>query len=163
MNATLIEVDELTSKVLDCYEDDAREQTLQELKAQYGESAVTEVLEEIDTLKADGTFFGTIDYNTVKNNNDGAIKALCLHVSHDCDLRCKYCFAGTGAFGGGRSIMSYEVGRKAFDYLIAHSANRKNLEVDFFGGEPLMNMDVVKRLVTYGRELEKKHEGHHYE
>jgi uncharacterized protein len=86
------------------------------------------------------------------------IKAMCLHVAHDCNMRCGYCFAGTGDYTGARSLLSRKVGRKAIDFLIARSGNRRNLEIDFFGGEPLMNFDVVKDLVAYGREQEKLHD-----
>lgn len=86
--------------------------------------------------------------------SEPVLKALCLHISHDCNLRCKYCFAGTGDFGGQRSMMSFEVGKKAIDLLIKESKHRKNLEVDFFGGEPLMNFDVVKQIVDYARSRE---------
>ena len=92
--------------------------------------------------------------------NCGVLKAICLHVAHDCNLACKYCFAGKGEYDGQREIMSYEVGKQALDYLIANSPGRRNLEVDFFGGEPLMNWQVVKDLVAYGRELEKTNDKH---
>ncbi len=85
------------------------------------------------------------------------VKALCLHIAHDCNLACRYCFAEEGEYHGRRALMSYEVGKKALDFLVANSGNRINLEVDFFGGEPLMNWDVVKQLVSYGRSLEKPH------
>lgn len=85
------------------------------------------------------------------------IKAMCLHIAHDCNLRCKYCFAGTGAYQGGRSMMSAETGKKAIDFLIKHSQGRRNLEVDFFGGEPLMNFEAVKEVVEYARSKEKEH------
>lgn len=85
------------------------------------------------------------------------MKALCLHIAHDCNLACKYCFAEEGEYHGRRALMSLEVGKKALDFLVANSGNRRNLEVDFFGGEPLMNWDVVKELVKYGRSLEKEH------
>ncbi|GHV29321.1 thioether cross-link-forming SCIFF peptide maturase [Clostridia bacterium] len=84
------------------------------------------------------------------------IKAACLHISHDCDLRCRYCFAGAGAFGGKRMNMSLDVGKKAIDFLLKRSLSRKNIEVDFFGGEPLLNFDVVQGVVSYAREQEKK-------
>ena len=84
------------------------------------------------------------------------VKALCLHIAHDCNLACRYCFAEEGEYHGRRALMSFEVGKKALDFLIANSGNRRNLEVDFFGGEPLMNWDVVKRLVEYGRSQEEK-------
>ena len=83
------------------------------------------------------------------------VKALCLHIAHDCNLACKYCFAEEGEYHGRRAIMSYEVGKKALDFLVQNSGNRVNLEVDFFGGEPLMNWQVVKDLVRYGRSLEE--------
>lgn len=86
------------------------------------------------------------------------VKALCLHIAHDCNLACQYCFAEEGEYHGKRELMSYEVGKKALDFLVANSGNRRNLEVDFFGGEPLMNFQVVKDLVAYGRSLEKEHD-----
>ena len=86
------------------------------------------------------------------------VKALCLHIAHDCNLACRYCFAEEGEYHGRRALMSYEVGKKALDFLIANSGSRRNLEVDFFGGEPLMNWQVVKDLVAYGREQEKLHD-----
>ena len=85
------------------------------------------------------------------------VKALCLHIAHDCNLACRYCFAEEGEYHGRRALMSFEVGKKALDFLIANSGNRVNLEVDFFGGEPLMNWDVVKQLVEYGRSQEAAH------
>ena len=85
------------------------------------------------------------------------VKALCLHIAHDCNLACRYCFAEEGEYHGRRALMSFEVGKKALDFLIANSGNRVNLEVDFFGGEPLMNWEVVKQLVEYGRSVEKEH------
>ena len=88
------------------------------------------------------------------------VKALCLHIAHACNLKCEYCFAGEGEYHGDRALMSPEVGKKALDFLVENSGNRRNLEVDFFGGEPLLNFDVVKELVKYGRELEKSHDKH---
>lgn len=90
-------------------------------------------------------------------NRQTVVKALCLHIAHDCNLACKYCFAEEGEYHGRRALMSYEVGKKALDFLVANSGNRINLEVDFFGGEPLMNWQVVKDLVAYGRSLEEPH------
>lgn len=90
-----------------------------------------------------------------KEKRQTVVKALCLHIAHDCNLACKYCFAEEGEYHGRRALMSFEVGKKALDFLVANSGNRVNLEVDFFGGEPLMNWDVVKQLVAYGRSLEK--------
>ena len=88
-------------------------------------------------------------------NRSQVVKALCLHVAHTCNLNCSYCFASQGKYQGDRALMSFEVGKQAFDFLIANSGSRRNLEVDFFGGEPLMNWEVVKRLVAYAREQEK--------
>ena len=93
----------------------------------------------------------------LKQKSAGIVKALCLHVAHTCNLNCSYCFASQGKYHGDRAIMSFEVGKQALDFLIAHSGTRRNLEVDFFGGEPLMNFDVVKRLVAYARSVEKEH------
>ena len=90
-------------------------------------------------------------------NNSNVVKALCLHVAHTCNLNCSYCFASQGKYRGERALMSFEVGKQAFDYLIANSGTRRNLEVDFFGGEPMMNFDVVKQLVAYARSVEKEH------
>lgn len=90
-------------------------------------------------------------------NNSKVIKALCLHIAHTCNLNCSYCFASQGKYQGERALMSFEVGKQAFDFLVANSGSRKNLEVDFFGGEPLMNWDVVKQLVAYARSIEKEH------
>ena len=89
-----------------------------------------------------------------KQRQAGVVKALCLHVAHTCNLNCSYCFASQGKYHGERAIMSYEVGKRALDFLVESSGNRTNLEVDFFGGEPLMNWDVVKQLVAYARSIE---------
>ena len=91
----------------------------------------------------------------LKDKRQTVVKALCLHIAHDCNLACKYCFAEEGEYHGRRAMMSFEVGKKALDFLVANSGSRVNLEVDFFGGEPLMNWDVVKQLVEYGRSLEE--------
>src|SRR5699024_7933092 len=97
------------------------------------------------------------DLATHKEHSPQVIKAMCLHVAHTCNLNCSYCFASQGKYHGKRALMSYEVGKQAFDFLIANSGSRRNLEVDFFGGEPLMNFKVVKQLVAYAREQEKIH------
>lgn len=107
------------------------------------------VLEDISELKAEG-YLSEAPENGQIIKREPVLKALCLHISHDCNLRCKYCFAGTGPFGGNREQMSYEVGKRALDLLLKESGNQRNLEVDFFGGEPLLNLDVVERLVAYG-------------
>ena len=124
---------------------------------QYAADDVREAYGELYELKKAGQLFAEDDYIDVSRYIPvGApVKALCLHVAHDCNLRCKYCFAEEGEYHGRRALMSFEVGKKALDFLVANSGNRVNLEVDFFGGEPLMNWDVVKQLVEYGRSLEK--------
>ena len=144
-------------------EEGFRQEITDKMLAKYGEDITAEdmkdVFEDLDELEENGTLFtvdvykeGVIDFK----KRQTVVKALCLHIAHDCNLACRYCFAGKGD----RSLMSLEVGKKALDFLVANSGNRRNLEVDFFGGEPLMNFDVVKELVAYGRELEKTHDKH---
>lgn len=121
---------------------------------------IKEVIEDIDQLKREGALFTNDIYEEYIHDfkqRSTVVKALCLHIAHDCNLACRYCFAEEGEYKGGRALMSYEVGKQALDFLIASSGNRKNLEVDFFGGEPLMNYKVVKDLVKYGREQEVLH------
>lgn len=126
----------------------------------YPAEEVEEALEEIqylidseELLTKDVYHDYVVDFKKRKT----VVKALCLHIAHDCNLACKYCFAEEGEYHGRRALMSFEVGKKALDFLIANSGNRRNLEVDFFGGEPLMNWEVVKQLVEYGREKEKEY------
>ncbi|EHL14815.1 six-Cys-in-45 modification radical SAM protein [Peptoanaerobacter stomatis] len=121
----------------------------------YTKDEIEEALEEINALRDDGQLYTDNDYidNIIVSNHTNVIKAMCLHVAHDCNLRCSYCFASQGDFGGDKEIMSFEVGKKALEYLVENSGNRKNLEVDFFGGEPLMNFEVVKKLVDYGNKI----------
>ncbi len=121
---------------------------------------INEVMDDIEELKKDGALFTRDiyeDYIKDFKQRSTVVKALCLHIAHDCNLACKYCFAEEGEYKGHRELMSYEVGKQALDFLIANSGNRKNLEVDFFGGEPLMNFQVVKDLVKYAREQEAIH------
>ena len=125
------------------------------------EEDFNEIISEIKELQEDGQLFTEDIYEKyVKDfkHRNTVVKALCLNIAHDCNLACRYCFAGEGEYQGDRGMMSYEVGKAAFDFLIKNSGHRKNLEVDFFGGEPLMNWDTVKKLVAYGRELEKIHD-----
>ena len=126
----------------------------------YGKEDVTEVISELLELAEAGQLY-TEDiyekYITDFKKRETVVKALCLHIAHDCNLACKYCFAEEGEYHGRRALMSFEVGKKALDFLVANSGNRVNLEVDFFGGEPLMNWQVVKDLVVYGRSLEEPH------
>lgn len=130
------------------------------LKDKYPEEEIGEAYEDVKELAKAGQLFTKDIYEQyigdVKQRKT-VVKALCLHIAHDCNLACKYCFAEEGEYHGRRALMSFEVGKKALDFLIANSGNRRNLEVDFFGGEPLMNWQVVKELVAYGREQEKIH------
>ncbi len=123
----------------------------------YEKTEIEEVLNELCELKNAGALDTPMPEMPSVISSNGVIKAMCLHIAHDCNLRCKYCFAETGEYRGGRMLMSEEVGKAALDFLVEHSGNRHNLEVDLFGGEPLVNFDVVKAVVDYGRELEKKH------
>ncbi|MCR6545516.1 thioether cross-link-forming SCIFF peptide maturase [Dehalobacterium formicoaceticum] len=129
------------------------EQAVEDFKVEAGEVLAQDIKEEFQELIAQGQLFSQDEYRDKYSTNDSSIlKSLCLNVSHDCNLRCAYCFAGSGNFGGQRLLMSVETGKKALDYLLKHSGNRKHCEVDFFGGEPLLNIDVVKELIAYGRE-----------
>ena len=124
----------------------------------YGKEEIEEAVEEVLELEKHGQLFAKDiyeDYIFDFKNRQTVVKALCLHIAHDCNLACRYCFAGEGEYHGRRALMSFEVGKKALDFLVANSGNRVNLEVDFFGGEPLMNWQVVKELVAYGRSLEE--------
>ena len=151
-------VDDLVYDVIALYEEMDPDEIVKRLP-QYPENEIREAYDEITELKDQGQLFtedvykdAIIDFKKRKT----VVKALCLHIAHDCNLACKYCFAEEGVYHGGRALMSYEVGKKALDFLIANSGNRVNLEVDFFGGEPLMNFQVVKDLVAYGRSKEKE-------
>ena len=121
---------------------------------------ICEAVDEVLELEKAGQLFAPDLYESVVSDfkdRQTVVKALCLHIAHDCNLACRYCFAGEGEYHGRRALMSVEVGKKALDFLVANSGNRVNLEVDFFGGEPLMNWETVKELVRYGRSLEKPH------
>ena len=124
----------------------------------YPEETISEAVEEVLELEASGQLFTPDIYENYVfdfKKRQTVVKALCLHIAHDCNLACQYCFAEEGEYHGRRALMSFEVGKKALDFLVANSGNRVNLEVDFFGGEPLMNWQVVKDLVEYGRSLEE--------
>ena len=167
-------VDDLVYDILEIYKTETKEDIVKHICKKYDdptlveqlgyevdEATVLEALEEIDALVEDGVLYSEESYKPLIESfkaRPTVVKAMCLHVAHDCNLACKYCFAEEGEYKGRRAIMSYEVGKAAFDFLVANSGNRRNLEVDFFGGEPLMNWDVVKKLVAYGRELEKTHD-----
>lgn len=159
-------VDEVAYDIIERYETEDRESILAAMLEKYGdrEDVTREELEEcfdqIEQLKEAGKLFAPDTFSSkagdLKKKTSGVVKALCLHVAHTCNLNCSYCFASQGKYHGDRAIMSLEVGKRALDFLIEHSGTRTNLEVDFFGGEPLMNFDVVKELVAYAREREKE-------
>ncbi len=124
---------------------------------EYERSQISEAYAEIYELYCDGCLFSDDDYEQFADMMvKSPIKAMCLHIAHDCNLRCKYCFASTGDFGKGRKLMDFETGKSAIDFLIEKSKGRRNLELDFFGGEPLMNFDVIKQIVKYARSVEKQ-------
>ncbi len=142
-------------------EADPAAEIVRRLNDRYPAAEVVEALEECRLLAEAGVLFTEDVYEhaiTDYTARPTVVKALCLHVAHDCNLACRYCFAEEGEYHGRRALMSFEVGRKALDFLIANSGSRRNLEVDFFGGEPLMNWQVVKDLVAYGRQQEKLHD-----
>lgn len=161
------QVDEVAYDMIEMYESHTAEEIIQAMLIKYQnrddvtEAELRETLDDIETLKEQGKLFSKDAFADVAwdfKKRQSVVKALCLHVAHDCNLACKYCFAGEGEYHGDRGIMSYEVGKQALDFLIQNSGTRHNLEVDFFGGEPLMNWEVVKKLVAYGREQEKIHD-----
>lgn len=137
------------------------EQISEILNDTYPAQDIENALEEIQELKDKDMLFTTDIYENAieqfSEHHEPVVKALCLHIAHDCNLACRYCFAEEGEYHGHRELMTYETGKQALDFLIANSGSRRNLEVDFFGGEPLMNWKVVKELVRYGREQEKIH------
>jgi len=160
-------VDDVAYDIIELYETASKEQITDFILKKYRddpkitESEINDCIADIEELKSQrklftpDTFEGKA-FDLKKRNN--VIKALCLHVAHTCNLSCEYCFASQGKYKGERSLMSFEVGKQALDFLIVNSGARKNLEVDFFGGEPLMNWEVVKKLVEYGRSQEKIHD-----
>ena len=154
-------VDDVTYDVIALYEGHTREEIVNSLRERYPETEVEEALDEVQMLVDNEELFTKDTYeNYIMDfkKRPTVVKALCLHIAHDCNLACQYCFAEEGEYHGRRALMSFEVGKKALDFLIANSGNRRNLEVDFFGGEPLMNWQVVKDFVAYGREQEKLHD-----
>ena len=158
-------VDDVAYDIIAMYKTAEREEIVSEMMRKYGdlpdvnETEINECIDDIAELTDMGKLFTEDKYEELaKNykNNSSVVKALCLHVAHTCNLNCSYCFASQGKYHGDRAIMSFEVGKRAFDFLIENSGTRRNLEVDFFGGEPLMDWDVVKQLVAYARSIEKE-------
>lgn len=160
-SGVVYEFDDVSFDVLELYKDNYIDTITEKLEGRYGREKVTESYFEIKSLEDKGLLYSEDIYENLPVSRGAAIeegnpvKALCLHVAHDCNLRCRYCFASTGDFGRQRSLMSKEIGRKAIDFLVANSGNRRNLEVDFFGGEPLLNFGTVKETVEYARSIEK--------
>ncbi|MBR0132573.1 MAG: 4Fe-4S cluster-binding domain-containing protein, partial [Lachnospiraceae bacterium] len=165
-------VDEVAYDIISLYENTDREEIVRQILEKYkgrtdedgnelvNESEIRECFEDIEELKKAGKLFTPDEFaplaGELKRRSGDVIKALCLHVAHTCNLNCEYCFAAQGKYHGERAVMSLEVGKKAIDFLIEHSGKRHNLEVDFFGGEPLMNLEVCKQIVEYARSREKE-------
>ncbi len=160
-------VDEVAYDIIGLYEKEDKDSIIALMLKKYAdrEDVTKEELElcfeDIEELKNEGKLFSEDTFEPMagdlKKKSAGIVKALCMHIAHTCNLNCSYCFASQGKYHGDRAMMSFEVGKQAFDFLIANSGTRRNLEVDFFGGEPLMNFDVVKELVAYARSIEKDH------
>lgn len=156
-SGTLLSVDRMTYDILDDYKLADKAAIVAKWQNRYDLNELAEAVDEIAELEAGSMLYAKDDYDPMVYQNYDLIKSMCLNVAHDCNLRCAYCFASQGDFNGDRDLMPLEVGKKAFDFLVTQSKNRHNLEVDFFGGEPLMNFQVVKNLVAYGRSLEKEY------
>ena len=160
-------VDEVAYDIIAMFQDNDRESVEKAMAEKYADreditaADISECYEQVVALKDAGKLFVPDTFapmaGTLKARTAGQIKALCLHIAHTCNLNCSYCFASQGKYHGERAIMSFEVGKQALDFLVANSGKRRNLEVDFFGGEPLMNFQVVKDLVAYARSIEKEH------
>ena len=158
-------VDEVAYDIIGMFENHSEDEIVAAMMEKYGdredvnEEEIRQCIGDVASLKEAGKLFTPDTFEPLadkfKERSDGVIKALCLHVAHTCNLNCGYCFASQGKYNGDRAVMSFEVGKQALDFLVAHSGSRTNLEVDFFGGEPLMNWDVVKQLVAYARSIEK--------
>ena len=145
------------------YERENKETVIAALREKYAELSREEIeqgLMQLEQLRSAGKLYAPDTFspmaNTLKEKTSGVVKALCLHVAHTCNLNCAYCFAAQGKYQGERAVMSLKVGKRALDFLIENSGTRHNLEVDFFGGEPLMNFDMIKELVAYARQREKE-------
>ena len=159
-------VDEVAYEIIALYETCTKEAILAEMAKKFAgrddvsEADIAECYDQVTALKDAGKLFAPDTFEPMagklKEKTAGVVKALCLHIAHTCNLNCSYCFASQGKYHGARAVMSCEVGKRALDFLMENSGTRRNLEVDFFGGEPLMNFDVVKQLVAYARSVEKE-------
>lgn len=160
-------VDEVAYDIIALFENNSKGKIIEEISAKYADRSdvtaddIVECYEQVVALKESGRLFAPDTFEPVAGNlkakTSGVIKALCIHIAHTCNLNCSYCFASQGKYHGDRAMMSLEVGKRALDFLVENSGSRRNLEVDFFGGEPLMNFDVVKQMVEYARSIEKEH------
>ncbi len=157
-------VDEVAYDIISLFEEKSRDAVIAEIGGRYADiplADIEECYEQICELRDSGKLFAPETFEPMaghlKQKTAGVVKALCMHIAHTCNLNCSYCFASQGKYHGERALMSFEVGKRALDFLIENSGTRRNLEVDFFGGEPLMNFDVVKQLVEYARSIEKEH------
>ena len=159
-------VDDVAYDIIGMYESSTKDEIIDAMLKKYSDREdvtredLEACIEDVESLKNAGKLFTKDTYEnlagTFKERSGNVIKALCLHVAHTCNLNCSYCFASQGKYHGDRALMSFEVGKRALDFLVENSGTRTNLEVDFFGGEPLMNWDVVKQLVLYARSIEKE-------
>ena len=159
-------VDDVAYDIIAMYPEHTADEIVSAMMAKYGdredvtEEDLRQCIDDVTSLKEAGKLWTPDTYENMAfdfKNRNTVVKALCLHVAHTCNLNCSYCFASQGRYQGDRALMSFEVGKRAMDFLIENSGTRRNLEVDFFGGEPLMNFDMVKKLVAYCREQEKIH------
>ncbi|MBR6742234.1 MAG: thioether cross-link-forming SCIFF peptide maturase [Clostridia bacterium] len=159
-------VDEVAYDIISVFEEHTKNEVLDIIKNKYADRTditqkdIEECYDQVLSLKEDGQMFAPDTFESMagklKEKTAGVVKALCLHIAHTCNLNCSYCFASQGKYHGERAVMSFEVGKRALDFLVENSGTRRNLEVDFFGGEPLMNFEVVKQLVAYARSIEKE-------
>lgn len=150
--------DDMTMVYLDFLENHSQEEAYAELISCYGAETAAEIEESLQSLIDEGYLFSDLEQiDTYKPHDEPLVKAMCLHMAHDCNLRCGYCFADSGAYGGSRGLMTEEVGKKALELLMQTSAHRQHVEVDYFGGEPLLNFKVIQKLTAYGYELAASH------
>ena len=160
-------VDEVAYDIIAIFEGNEKDEVIRRISEKYADrnditkEDIEECYAQVGQLKEQGKLFAPDNFKPMagklKEKTAGVIKALCIHIAHTCNLNCSYCFASQGKYHGDRAIMSLEVGKRALDFLVENSGTRRNLEVDFFGGEPLMNLDVVKQMVEYARSIEKEH------
>ena len=156
-------VDEVAYDIIGMFENIDKTEIIKTVSEKYSDISkedIEDCYSDIEDLKISGKLFAPDTFQSIagalKEKTAGVVKALCIHIAHTCNLNCEYCFASQGKYHGERAVMSFEVGKQALDFLVKNSGNRKNLEVDFFGGEPLMNFDVVKQMVKYARSIEKQ-------